>query len=81
MTTTTAVRISPQSTSFGLFYKPQNAAAVALVPKGRKTLRGDDLAALIASGVRVELNISQVLGRCVWVALTLVETSDVFPRA
>jgi hypothetical protein len=78
-TSTAVVRVSPLATSYGLFYKPQNASATAYVAKGRKTLRGDDLADLIASGVRVELNLSQTLGRCVWVNLAHVETTDLYP--
>jgi hypothetical protein len=47
----------------GVCYYPANPSAVAVVPGGRKALRGDEIAALASAGARVQIGIPEAYGK------------------
>lgn len=69
-TTPTALRFTPGSSFGGLCYYPANDAAKAKLSGKRRTLRSDELVALVVAGHAVELGLPTFLGAPeTWVAL------------
>ena len=70
-TTPTALRFTPGSSFGGLCYYPANDAAKAKVPGKRRTLRSDELVALVVAGHAVELGLPTFLGApTAWLTLS-----------
>lgn len=69
-TETTALRFTLGSSFNRMCYYPANPAAESVVPKGRRTLRADEVCDLLTAGRVVELDLNPYLGERFWVALT-----------
>ena len=56
------IHLKPSAVHGLVLYYPRNADAVALLPKGRKTFRGEEVAKLLEEGHRVAIDLNQSLG-------------------
>lgn len=68
--------LKPGSTSYGLFWYPRNDDARELLKKGRSTFRSDEVAELIQTGHRVEVDLCGSIGGEAYV----VELKPVAPK-
>jgi hypothetical protein len=67
----TTLRFTIGSSFNRMCYYPENPAAVAVVPKGRRTLRPDEFVELINAGQAVELGVATFVGKpLTWLAVT-----------